>query len=791
MFKKTLSLILSIILIFSVFSICASAELAPDVMRFNSDGKFKIVVFADTQDDESPYDKMIQFMGQALDREQPDLVVFTGDNVHVGSEAKFKQGATILMQPLIQRNIPYAYTFGNHDAEFISKEYMHSVYMSLGRCLTYNADDSIYGYGNCNIPIYSSKNDSMAFNLWMIDSNMYSGSNYDNVHKDQLDWFVRTDQAIEAAEGHKVNSLVFQHIVVPEVYNCLQTTSTIGVNTKTYNGKRYKLALNSNATGSLLEFPCPPKDNSGEFDTLKNRGDVIGIVTGHDHKNSFIGHYQGVDFIQMPGMTFESYGDPEVRGYGVIELDESNTRTYNSYTVRYIDKFDDVPIDYDTNETNDDIYRYTVGTNYISEIKCAEGSSSTTVKNSLKNAGYTVIDYDLNKGAGGSYIFMGYKTTTNYDDALKDVRFYSSSNDIDTSLINIKINGKNVEFKADMTDLNKGSGGDYIYTCYTKDNLAGPAITGLSFGENVISGMNVCGLISDKNTPAELNKGTSKHEQNIYCNKSTNVQVIRLDSVKAKYQQLSALENSDFSTQTKNTFNESMAAVKSFIDSAEETRVTTKTDSEITAMVNSMKDTCAKQTKYVPDGSFIYGFDKPTRSDEMDGMFNDSYATVTFNPTCNFMGTGSKVKLGYDGRSFAYTTVTFGDVNGDAWYDGQDAAIVRCIIGGLMDESTVGEAAYKAADCNHDGVIDDFDTAILEEAGVLLSKVDQTKSTEELINTSSQFMEYLNLIDQNPTIDDEPAVEPVPVKPCGFLISLVRNVLTFIETVVTFIKNIF
>lgn len=793
MLKKSLALILSLIMIFSLFSVCASA-VPSDALRFNSDGKFKIVVFADTQDDDTPHTKMIQFMGQALDREQPDLVVFTGDNVHVTTEAKFLQGATALMQPLIERDIPYAYTFGNHDAEYISKQYMHSVYMSLGRCLTYNADDSIFGYGNCNIPIYSSKNDSMAFNLWIIDSNMYptSGGGYDNVHQDQQDWFVKTDKAIETAEGHKVNSIVFQHIVVPEVYNCLSKAGWLyNGNTKTYNGTKYKLELNSSASGSLLEWPCPPDTNSGEFTTLKNRGDVIGIVTGHDHANSFVGSYNGITFTQMPGMTFESYGNDAVRGYGVIELNENNTKTYTSRTVRYVDAYVEEPTKLNINETNNDIYRIKNGTTYISEVRCAQNESSTTAKNELTNAGFTVIDYDLNTGARGQYIYMGYKTTTNYEDAIKDLRFYSQLDDLDAGVVKFNINGKPVTYYKDGTDLNKGSGGDYVYACYSKDNLAGPAITGISFGGTIDNSRRICPVLTDKTIPADLNNGTTVHENYIYCYTTTNVESYDLGAVKAKYDQLSKIDNSAFSDPTKEAFNADLNTVKNFIDSVESSRLTSKTAAEINTMVNAMEDTCALQTKYTPDNGFIYGFEKPTLPEELDGMFNAGYADVTYNPTCGYMGTGSKVNLAYDGRNASYTAVVFGDVNGDAWYDGQDAAIVRCIVNGLMDESTVGEAAYKAADCNHDGVIDNLDTAILEDAGILLSKVDQSKSAEELMSTSSEFVEYINLIDQNPDITEKDDSDVVTETEFSLVTILVKSVLTFIGTAIALFKIIF
>ena len=75
---------------------------------------------------------MISFMNDILDYAKPDLVVFTGDNVYVSTKSSFDKGAKAIIDPLISRGIPYAYTFGNHDDQLgVSKEDQHSVYMTL------------------------------------------------------------------------------------------------------------------------------------------------------------------------------------------------------------------------------------------------------------------------------------------------------------------------------------------------------------------------------------------------------------------------------------------------------------------------------------------------------------------------------------------------------------------------------------------------------------------------------------------------------------------------------------
>ena len=781
--KKAISLLLSLVLSLSCFGICAHAANGDNQMRFNSDGKFKIVVFADCQDNDSPYQKMIDFMGMALDYEKPDLVVFTGDNVHVGSDSKFKKGATAIIQPLIDRDIPYAYTYGNHDADSgVSKEYQYSVYQTLGRCLTYNADDSIYGYGNCNIPIYSSVGNSIAFNLWIIDSNMYNNSTilsgYDSVHADQLDWFVRTDEALEQSQGHKVNSIVFQHIALPEIYNLLKESSS---GSKTYLGKTYAKELNSNAHGYLGEFPCPPSANGGEFDVLKSRGDVLGVVTGHDHSNSFVGTWQGIDFIQMPGMSFRSYGDDNCRGYGVIELDERDTSTYSSYTVKFTEQ--DILRLRDYEWFNEDYYHYESGTRYISDLKFAAAATSSSAKNEIESKGYTVVDFDLNKGGGGSYIYMGYKTTYSYADAIKDIRFYISEDELTLGTVPLKINGKSCDYINGMVDLNKGAGGNYVYALYSKDGETGSAITNIGFSTSTSVNGKICGDVISPMLPADLNDGTIKHSNAIYCYTKTNTSVINESGLIGTYDNiLKYLDFDEFSEESMSSFRNAMNTAAPVVSELKSMRATNASAGNIPSLNSGLQESCAKLTKGVIDGDFFYGLAKPTFAEEIPDYFNTGYVDVYTVPTCRYMGTGSKIQLVYDGGEMNYTTVNFGDVNGDGWYDGQDAAIVSCIAGGILNRSQVEEAVYLAADCNHDGNVDENDVAVLNEAGVLLSQIDQTKSHEELLETSSAYSEYLELIDQNPVQENE-EVE----KNC--FVSIFEKLIEFIKGIFSLIRS--
>ncbi len=124
-----------------------------------------------------------------------------------------------------------------------------------------------------------------------------------------------------------------------------------------------------------------------------------------------------------------------------------------------------------------------------------------------------------------------------------------------------------------------------------------------------------------------------------------------------------------------------------------------------------------------------------------------STATVGTGTFINVMDNGEVVDL--------YEAVIFGDVNGDGWYDGQDAVLVSCLANGMLTKDNVSEAVYMAADCNHDGVINELDVELLNEAGTLLVKVDQSMPEEVLLETSSEYIEYLSLIDQSPELEVE------------------------------------
>jgi hypothetical protein len=106
-------------------------------LRVREDGKFKIVQISDTHMvtgvgvckdaidahgenlPESEADPLtVDFIGKILDVEKPDLVVLTGDQLH--HDISDSQSALFkVVAPIIERSIPFAAIFGNHDSEGI------------------------------------------------------------------------------------------------------------------------------------------------------------------------------------------------------------------------------------------------------------------------------------------------------------------------------------------------------------------------------------------------------------------------------------------------------------------------------------------------------------------------------------------------------------------------------------------------------------------------------------------------------------------------------------------------
>ena len=318
------------------------------MLRFNSDHKFKIMQIADTQEIPAVSPDTLSLINNALDREKPDLVIFTGDQIK-GYSKKFKKDPVIiestidiLVEPIAKRNIPFMVTYGNHDAQCgVDNRGQYKFYAKYDNFISgdrRNSDE----VGTADSQIYSSTEDKPVFELYIIDSHgkAKDGAGYAPVDKKQIEWYVSRREQLKAENGDYLPSLVFQHIPVPEFFDVIKKVpkGTKGAVPAYGEHENEYFVLNDETIaegGFMLESPASPDVNTGEFEAMSEKGDVLGIYVGHDHNNSFVVKYKGVDLGYTQGAGFNVYGPGENRGVRIFELDETAPREYKTHTATF------------------------------------------------------------------------------------------------------------------------------------------------------------------------------------------------------------------------------------------------------------------------------------------------------------------------------------------------------------------------------------------------------------------------------------------------------------------------
>ncbi len=339
--KKVISVVLAVTMLFSLVTMSFAGYKDEARLQFNKNGKFKILCLADVQDDYPMEPAILQFINEALDFAAPDLVVFVGDNV-VGEDIR---AIDEMIAPLDERNIPFTFVFGNHDDEGgMVKEDQLVAYQKYEGCMAYDADPALSGCATHNVPILSSDASKVAFNIWCFDS---GGSihdengkwlGYDHVHADQIAWYNATRDALTAENGGEVvPALAFQHIIPQEPVEMIFYEGAIALGEATINfsdGTVYTPIPDiTKYDGYIFEKSCPSYGNDGQWDAMVAGGDVLGLVVGHDHVNNFVADCGGMDLIQTPGCTYNSYYDNMYQGARVIELNEADLTTYETYNL--------------------------------------------------------------------------------------------------------------------------------------------------------------------------------------------------------------------------------------------------------------------------------------------------------------------------------------------------------------------------------------------------------------------------------------------------------------------------
>lgn len=307
-------------------------------LRVDANGDFKIVVFSDVQCNTPDLNtETLNNIKLIVEREDPDLVLFAGDNsFDIKSEADMRTYITNMVSYIESKKIPWAHVYGNHDDEhairdsaILTKEQQQKIYEEFEYCISkdvkygYNGEE-IFGVGNYVLPVLTNDGSKIAFNIWALDSGQSkyfypSGGDpddlfitvkgesngfyghYEGMEKNQVDWYYETSKLLEKYNGGEtIPAMLYQHIPLQESF--------------------YAYKLGTNITGTKGENVSAHPRNVGLFAAILERGDVQLIAHGHDHKNDFAADYKGVTFAYTACIGTLEYHDDSMVGGRVVNF---------------------------------------------------------------------------------------------------------------------------------------------------------------------------------------------------------------------------------------------------------------------------------------------------------------------------------------------------------------------------------------------------------------------------------------------------------------------------------------
>lgn len=340
--KKLISLLLIASSLF--FVSCKSKD--DGGFYLNEDGKFTVINFADTQFD-SPSDldsgKLLrELIDKAIKESEPDLITFSGDNAWGTSTLSCYRKLCAIMDGY---EIPYYFTFGNHDTESVTEFNIadvveESMYGNLPL-----GPEEIHGRSNYVIDIKNKKK-KVIHSIYMMDSGSYfendkseieyvknpvngfiynkeanlyyfGNPNYDNVKGNQIDWYK------EEVSKRNNESTVIMHIPFLE-YNYAFEDYLRAKNTQNIEAlKKYDPIGKCN----MYEACSSSTTNFGFFDAIKECGSTKNVIVGHDHVNDYSIKYKGIRLTYALKTGDECYWreDGSVCGYTKLVIDEKGT----------------------------------------------------------------------------------------------------------------------------------------------------------------------------------------------------------------------------------------------------------------------------------------------------------------------------------------------------------------------------------------------------------------------------------------------------------------------------------
>ncbi len=345
--KRKISLILLTVLLISLFAFsvtgCQSYREFPGsgkekgsvdlTLKFDEQGKFKILQMTDIQFIDYIDDESIAVMDATIEYAKPDLIVVTGDQISPeylgGQSGKAKKICGQISGYFDSKEIPWTLCFGNHDGAMsvlskadMLKEYQKSAYFVGGLeenkyCESYiNEKEDTY----CNyfLPIYSNDGNSVEYGVFVMDCATSLGSPYKGFTQGQIDFY----NAMSKKYGVKMS--MYTHEPTEEfqtMYDNRENSEIVSV---------FKGEIESPEVGKTYYPTKNPESNEAFRNSMIANKNIDGIFVGHDHLSNFAGIYNmAEDYSVVLG-----YGRMSSYGFGewkYFMFSSSKRKLYKNY----------------------------------------------------------------------------------------------------------------------------------------------------------------------------------------------------------------------------------------------------------------------------------------------------------------------------------------------------------------------------------------------------------------------------------------------------------------------------
>ncbi|WVQ69479.1 uncharacterized protein L199_007698 [Kwoniella botswanensis] len=372
------------------------------VPKFHKDGTFKIMQIADLHysvgegqckdTDKTPCSgdsDTAQWLGEALDAETPDLVVFSGDQLN-GQSTSYDSRSVLakFAKPVIERQIPWVAIFGNHDSEIAEDraEQMRAL-QHLPYSLARAGPKDVDGVGNYYIKLHSADGSNMhIFTLYFLDSHarqkqklLWKTPDYDYLKESQIEWYRNVSASIKPISRPfqpdggwdlgdiwpskrstskpsritrqdeendndktlaKPNAMMWFHIPLPEAYmdadhpdflsEDRMESLDVGVNMDGQGNSKHNSGFFYNAIKVTYEY-----DDEEEGQTGRRKSEVKVLSHGHNHNTDRCRRTDGIWTCFDGGSSYSGYGqlgfDRRVRIYNISSYGEK-IETYKRLT---------------------------------------------------------------------------------------------------------------------------------------------------------------------------------------------------------------------------------------------------------------------------------------------------------------------------------------------------------------------------------------------------------------------------------------------------------------------------